>query len=66
MVSRHSQAIIAIISNPVNSTVPITAEVLKAAGVYDPRKVLHGHWPQKLGPTLHDARCYALAAQTAL
>lgn len=34
------QAVIAIISNPVNSTVPITAEVLKKAGVYDPRKVL--------------------------
>lgn len=34
------QAVIAIISNPVNSTVPITAEVLKAAGVYDKRKVL--------------------------
>lgn len=33
------QAIINIISNPVNSTVPITAEVLKAAGKYDPRKV---------------------------
>ncbi len=33
------QAIIAIISNPVNSTVPIAAEVLKAAGVYDPKKV---------------------------
>ena len=30
----------AIISNPVNSTVPITAEVFKAAGVYDKRKVL--------------------------
>ena len=29
----------AIISNPVNSTVPIAAEVLKAKGVYDPRKV---------------------------
>ena len=34
------QAIVAIISNPVNSTVPITAEVFKAAGVYDKRKVL--------------------------
>ena len=34
------QAVIAIISNPVNSTVPITAEVMKAAGVYDKRKVL--------------------------
>jgi len=28
-----------IISNPVNSTVPITAEILKKAGVYDPRRV---------------------------
>ena len=27
------------ISNPVNSTVPIAAEVLKAAGVYDKRKL---------------------------
>ncbi len=35
-----TQAVIAIISNPVNSTVPITAEVMKAAGVYDKRKVL--------------------------
>ena len=34
------QAVIAIISNPVNSTVPIAAEVMKAAGVYDKRKVL--------------------------
>lgn len=34
------QAVVAIISNPVNSTVPITAEVMKKAGVYDPRKVL--------------------------
>ena len=29
-----------IISNPVNSTVPIAVEVLKAAGVYDPKKVI--------------------------
>ena len=28
-----------IISNPVNSTVPIFAEVLKSAGVYDKRKL---------------------------
>lgn len=28
-----------IISNPVNSTVPIAAEVLKKAGVYDPRRL---------------------------
>ena len=27
-----------IISNPVNSTVPIVAEVFKKAGVYDPKK----------------------------
>jgi len=32
-------AVINIISNPVNSTVPIAAEVLKAKGVYDPKKV---------------------------
>ncbi|BBN16708.1 malate dehydrogenase [Marchantia polymorpha subsp. ruderalis] len=32
-------AIINIISNPVNSTVPIAAEVLKAKGVYDPKKL---------------------------
>lgn len=32
-------AILAIISNPVNSTVPIAAEVLKAKGVYDPNKL---------------------------
>jgi malate dehydrogenase len=32
-------AIIAIISNPVNSTVPIAAEILKAKGVYNPRKL---------------------------
>lgn len=33
------QAILAIISNPVNSTVPIASEVLKKRGVYDPKKV---------------------------
>jgi malate dehydrogenase len=32
-------AILAIISNPVNSTVPIAAEILKKHGVYDPKKV---------------------------
>ncbi|KAL3677757.1 hypothetical protein R1sor_020713 [Riccia sorocarpa] len=32
-------AVVAIISNPVNSTVPIAAEVLKKAGVYNPRKL---------------------------
>lgn len=33
-------AIIAIISNPVNSTVPIAAEVLKKAGVYNKNKLV--------------------------
>jgi malate dehydrogenase len=32
-------AVIAIISNPVNSTVPIAAEILKKAGVYNPKKL---------------------------
>lgn len=33
------KALVAIISNPVNSTVPIASEVLKKAGVYDPNRV---------------------------
>lgn len=33
------KAFILIISNPVNSTVPIAAEVLKGAGVFDPKKL---------------------------
>ncbi|XP_046980069.1 malate dehydrogenase, mitochondrial [Schistocerca americana] len=33
------KAIIGIISNPVNSTVPIASEVLQKAGVYDPNRV---------------------------
>ena len=32
-------ALVNIISNPVNSTVPIAAEVFKKAGTYDPKKV---------------------------
>jgi len=32
-------AVIGVISNPVNSTVPIAAEVLKNAGVFDPTKL---------------------------
>lgn len=32
-------AVLAVISNPVNSTVPIAAEVLKSRGVYDPSKL---------------------------
>mmetsp|Transcript_4298 Transcript_4298/g.11979 ORF Transcript_4298/g.11979 Transcript_4298/m.11979 type:complete len:229 (+) Transcript_4298:112-798(+) len=33
------EAVLAVISNPVNSTVPIAAEVLKKAGVYDKTKL---------------------------
>lgn len=33
------KALIGIISNPVNSTVPIAAEVLKKAGVFDPKRL---------------------------
>ena len=33
-------AIVNLISNPVNSTVPIAAEVFKKAGVYDPKRLL--------------------------
>jgi malate dehydrogenase len=33
------KAYLLIISNPVNSTVPIAAEVLKKAGVFDPKKL---------------------------
>ncbi|PGH13195.1 malate dehydrogenase, NAD-dependent [Polytolypa hystricis UAMH7299] len=39
-IAEHSpKAFVLIISNPVNSTVPIAAEVLKAAGVFDPKRV---------------------------
>ena len=33
------QAIVNMISNPVNSTVPIAAEVFKKAGIYDEKKL---------------------------
>lgn len=32
------KAFILVISNPVNSTVPVFAETLKKAGVFDPKK----------------------------
>ena len=39
-VAQHCpKAFILIISNPVNSTVPIAAEVLKKAGVFDPQRL---------------------------
>lgn len=34
------KAVLEIITNPVNSTVPIAVETLKAMGVYDPKKVI--------------------------
>ena len=33
------KAFILVISNPVNSTVPIAAEVMKKAGVFDPKRL---------------------------
>jgi malate dehydrogenase len=33
------KSFILVISNPVNSTVPIAAETLKAAGVFDPKRL---------------------------
>ena len=33
------KALVAIISNPVNSTVPIASEVMQKAGVYDPNRI---------------------------
>ncbi|CAO1634298.1 unnamed protein product [Parajaminaea phylloscopi] len=39
-IAAHSpKAFILVISNPVNSTVPIVAEVLKKKGVYDPKRL---------------------------
>ncbi|KAJ5719562.1 malate dehydrogenase [Penicillium malachiteum] len=39
-IAAHSpKAFVLVISNPVNSTVPIAAEVLKAAGVFDPKRL---------------------------
>ncbi|CAL5187754.1 unnamed protein product [Lathyrus oleraceus] len=37
---RCPKAIVNLISNPVNSTVPIAAEVFKRAGTYDPKRLL--------------------------
>ena len=36
----RAQAVLCIITNPVNSTVPIAAEALKKLGVYDPKRVI--------------------------
>jgi hypothetical protein len=58
----RDQAVVHIISNPVNSTVPIAAEVLKKAGVYDKRKVraaaaARWHMPWREGPRRLAAPC---------
>ncbi|CAD6991669.1 unnamed protein product [Ceratitis capitata] len=37
------KALVAIITNPVNTCVPIAAEILKKAGVYDPKRFIGGH-----------------------
>ncbi|KAJ6728232.1 malate dehydrogenase [Salix koriyanagi] len=40
-IAKHCpQALVNMISNPVNSTVPIAAEIFKKAGTYDPKKVV--------------------------
>jgi hypothetical protein len=39
------RALVNIISNPVNSTVPIAAEVFKKAGTYDPRRLFGARRP---------------------
>ncbi|KAF3434598.1 hypothetical protein FNV43_RR21683 [Rhamnella rubrinervis] len=40
IVKNCPRAIVNLISNPVNSTVPIAAEVFKKAGTYDPKRLL--------------------------
>ncbi|CCW60474.1 unnamed protein product [Phytomonas sp. EM1] len=40
LIAEHSpRAIVGVVTNPVNSTVPIAAEVLRRARVYDPRRL---------------------------
>jgi len=39
IVKNCPKAFIGIITNPVNSTVPVAAEILKKAGVYDPKRL---------------------------
>ena len=56
-----AQALLNIISNPVNSTVPIAAEVLKQKGVYDAKRlfgvttldVVRGRFTPPLRTVLH-------------
>jgi len=39
VVAHSPNAYVLVISNPVNSTVPIAAEVLKEAGIFEPKKL---------------------------
>lgn len=57
-----TQALLNIISNPVNSTVPIAAEVLKQKGAYDPKRLFGvttldvvRHPPKSLTPSAGSA-----------
>ena len=53
-------AMVAIISNPVNSTVPIFAEQMKKNGCYDPKKPDGTTWYDNHGNTCEDmASCRA-------
>lgn len=60
------QAIVNMISNPVNSTVPVAAESLKKLGVYDKKKVMGvttldvvsiGSWISVFMPSLQMCFC---------
>ena len=53
----HPDAMVAIISNPVNSTVPIFAEQMKKNGCYDPKKIF--------GVTLDIVRAQTFVAEAA-
>ena len=58
MVSIWLQALLNIISNPVNSTVPIAAETLKKVGSYDPKRLF--------GVTTLDVVSHSIAQQCIL
>ena len=61
-------AFLLIISNPVNSTVPICAETLKKKGVYDPKKLFWKQVLQKtcLKPLRFTNRLAAIIARVAI
>ncbi|KAF9410510.1 hypothetical protein BGZ94_001624 [Podila epigama] len=59
------KAFILVISNPVNSTVPIVCEVLKQAKVFDPRRitVVGGHSGATIVPILSHVKQVALTSE---